>query len=325
MLRDDRAPALSRRARALWVALSLLALAPAARPAAAEVINRIVATVDGDPLTVFEMKQFLAAQIRAPETPLPDSEEILEALVTQRLIVKEFESLGLKIQDEDIDRYIDTIRQRNRLTQEQLEQALAQQGVPMDRYREQVRDELRRAQLINREIRGKVNVTPEEVERYYQANLDDYAKAETITLSHIVLQLPPDASPEQVEAVRQRAEAIHAELEKGADFATLAREHSEDAAAESGGALGTFKPGEMLEAIEKASQKLEPGGYSEPVRSDVGFHIVRLDERSGASHAPLADQAEEIKQKLYAAALEERYNRWLREDLRKKHNVEILP
>jgi peptidyl-prolyl cis-trans isomerase SurA len=297
-----------------------------ALPCRAVVVDRIVATVDGDPVTAFELKEFIASQVKpTAEGGMPSHDEVLDALITQRLIVKEFETLGLKVAEEDVDRYVETIRQRNKLTAEQLEQALKQQGVTMVRYREQVRDELRRAQLINREIRGKVNVTPEDVERYYQAHLEDYSTPESITISHIVLQLAPEAPPEQVAAVQQRAADLYAQLKGGADFAELARANSEDGSAKAGGSLGTFKKGEVLDVLEKATERLKPGQFSEPVRSNVGIHIVRLDERSGASHAPLEKQNEEIKQRLYNTALEERYNRWLREDLRKKHAVEILP
>ena len=81
----------------------------------------------------------------------------------------------------------------------------------------------------------------------------------------------------------------------------------------------------MLDVLEKEVVKLEPGQFSQPVRGDAGFHIVSLDERHGASQQALDSLADEIKEKLYNAALEERYNRWLREDLRKRHPVEILP
>jgi peptidyl-prolyl cis-trans isomerase SurA len=311
-------------ARTVAVLCGIVAIA-LVRPSQAVTVNRIVATVDGDPVTAYELQQFVASQVRPTAEGMPSHDEVLDALITQRLILKEFESLGLKVQEEDVDRYIDTIRQRNHLTPEQLEQALKQQGITVDRYRDQVRDELRRAQLINREIRGKVNVTPEEVERYYQAHLDDYSTPESITISHIVLQLPADAPSEQVAAVQKRAAELYAQLKGGADFAELARNNSEDGSAKAGGSLGTFKKGEVLDVLEQAAAKLKPGQFSEPVRSNVGVHIVRLDERSGASHAPLEKQAEEIKQRLLNAALEERYNRWLREDLRKKHSVEMLP
>jgi peptidyl-prolyl cis-trans isomerase SurA len=303
----------------------LLAALLTAAPASAEIVNRIIATIDGEPITLFELQKYAATEVRVRQLQSADPSALLETLITQHIIDKEFADLGLSVNEQDVDRYIEGIRQRNNLTEDQLAAALAQQGIPMDQYRKQIRDELQRAQLINREIRGKVNVTPEEVERYYEANKKDYETVEGVTVSHIVLKVPPDASAEEVEAVRQRADKIYEELKGGADFAETARKYSEDASADSGGSLGTFKQGEMVDELENEIAKLEPGQFSQPVRSDAGFHIVRLDERQGASHQALDTLADEIKEKLYNAALEERYNRWLREDLRKRHHVEILP
>jgi peptidyl-prolyl cis-trans isomerase SurA len=314
------------RSLAVVATLATAICATVAQPVRGEVIDRIVATIDGDPITQYEVKEFAAGDIRLHQLGLSDPNALLEALITKRLIDKEFDSQGLKVEDEDIDRYVAGIRQRNNLTPEQLEAALQQQGMTMEAYRTQVRDELRRAQLINREIRGKVNVTPEEVQRYYEAHLDEYSTPSEVEISHILLQLPPDAPAEQVEQVEKRADAIYQQLQNGADFAALAKQDSEDtASAASGGKLGTFKKGEMLEALEKAIEGLKPGEFSKPVRSPVGIHIVRLDKRISESHQSLDNLADEIKQRLYNAALEERYNRWLREDLRQRHHVELRP
>jgi peptidyl-prolyl cis-trans isomerase SurA len=100
---------------------------------------------------------------------------------------------------------------------------------------------------------------------------------------------------------------------------------SEDPSAKSGGELGTFKKGEMLDEFDDQVTKLKPGQYSAPFRTGVGVHIVRLDESMGASHQSLDDLAADIRERLYNEALEERYNRWLREDLRARHAVELRP
>lgn len=307
------------------VATLLLALLVATTPVRAEVVNRILATIDGDPITAYELQTFIAADARLRQATTYDPSVVLDGLITKRLIDKEVAAKGLTVSDAEVDRYINNIRDRNNLTDDQLAAAVAQQGLTMDAYRTQVREELLRAQLISREIRGKVSVTPEDVQRYYEAHGGEHDKPGEIAVSHIVLQLPKDASEEQVEQVMERANEIHAKLEGGADFGELARQFSEDAAAGSGGKLGTFKSGELFEALEEATAGLEPGEFSRPVRSPVGVHIVRLDERISASGERPDSMTEEIKQQLYNAALEERYNRWLREDLRKRHHVEVLP
>jgi peptidyl-prolyl cis-trans isomerase SurA len=122
-----------------------------------------------------------------------------------------------------------------------------------------------------------------------------------------------------------KAAAAHAKLKNGDDFGAVAREMSEDQSAASGGELGSFKKGEMLDEFDEQITKLKPGQYSAPFRTAVGVHIVRLDESMGSSHKSLDDLAGDIRERLYNEALEERYNRWLREDLRARHAVEMRP
>jgi peptidyl-prolyl cis-trans isomerase SurA len=308
-----------RGARSVGFALLLLVAGSAAQ---GMVVNKILATIDGQPLTLYELKRFAGSSPVA--TQAGDPEALLEALITSRLIDLEIEKKGIVIGDAEIDNYIDQIRQQNQITEEQLYAALQAQGLTPEAYRAQVGQELERAQLINREIRGKVSVTAEDVQRYYDAHLEDYAKAPEVTVSHIVLRLAPDAPPEEVRGVEQRAAEIHAQLERGKEFADMARQYSEDPAAESGGSLGTFRLGSMLDALDDAVRDLDVGDYSEPVRSDVGIHIVRLDARSSETHTPKGEVAEEIREKLYNEALEERYTRWLSEDLRDRHHVEMV-
>jgi peptidyl-prolyl cis-trans isomerase SurA len=290
------------------------------------VVNRILALVDGDPITLYELTDFAAADVRLRESGA-DQATLLDLLVTKRVIEKEVESQGIAVNEAEIDRYITSIRERNGLDEQQLDQALAQQGLTRERYREQVKEELQRAQLINREIRGKVSVSPEEIDRYYKEHESGATDGEQMVVSHIVLQIPPDASEEQIAAVEARADKIHDELDDGADFAEVAKRESEDGAAPSGGKLGTFKKGEMRDELEAAVKDLDAGEYSEPVRTATAIHIVRLDERiavGGEGGEGMPDSArEEIKERLYAEALEERYNRWLKEDLRQRHHVEI--
>lgn len=300
------------------------------------VVNRIMALVDGDPITFYELKDFAAGDPRLKEALVVNQAEVLDLLVTKHLIAKEVEKQGIVVQDADVDRYVANIRERNKITDDQLDAALAQQGMNRERYRAQVREELQRAQLINREIRGKVSVSPEEIERYYKEHGDSGGgggKSEgAMTISQIFLKLPADATAEQTAAVEARAAKIYDELKDGADFADTAKRDSEDGAAKSGGSLGTFKPGEMREDLEKAVADLEPGEFSKPVRGNTGIHIVRLDARTGTESARGSGdtalpegKSDEIKEQLYAKALEERYTRWLKEDLRQRHHVEVRP
>jgi peptidyl-prolyl cis-trans isomerase SurA len=297
----------------------------AAVPALGEIVNKVLATVDGEPVTMYEVKQFAAHNIRARELGTGvDQSALLDAVITDKLVQKEVSDKGIVVRDEDVNRYIENIKERNKINDEQLQQALQQQGMTLESYRTQIRQDIQRQQLISHEIRGKVNVTPEEVQRYYEAHLSEYSTPERIEVAHIVFRLPADPPNDQVAAITAKAEEVYQRIKKGADFGEMAKQYSEDASAQNGGDLGWFKKGELLDSLEQAAARLRVGEVSEPVRSKVGIHLIKLEGREGAAHQNLDELADQIKEQLYNAALEERFQKWLTEDLRKRHHVEMV-
>jgi peptidyl-prolyl cis-trans isomerase SurA len=292
--------------------------------APAELINKILATVDGDPITVYQLKKFAATNLRARQlSGSMDQAALLDGLISDKLLEKEVSDKGIVVRDEDVDRYMETIKERNQLDDERLKEAIEKQGLTVETYRAQLREEIQKAQLMNREIRGKVNVTPEEVQRYYEAHISEYSTPARLQVAHILFHLQPDAPADKVAAVTAKAEEVYGRLKKGADFAEMAKQYSEDPTGQNGGDLGWFKQGELLDSLEKAAQKLKVGEVSEPIRTPVGLHIVKLEAREGESHQALDEVADKIKEQLYNAALEERFQKWLTEDLRKRHHVEM--
>ena len=290
--------------------------------ASAEVVNRIVATVDGEPITLFELEQFLANT--RPASGAVDERQALQALVVDRLVAKEIAAKKIQVRDVDVDKYIERIRGANKLSEKDLENALAQEGLTLEKYRAQVKKEIEKVQLLNREIHGRVNVTPEDVERHYEANKKEYLTTAKVHLRHIVLRLDPEAPAAVVEAVQERAKGLRERIVDGKeDFAELAKQYSEDTAASSGGDLGEIEPGQVLPEFDKALEKLDEGDVSEPIRTSAGVHILKVEKKVAEGYRPLDEVGPAIKEKLYGKALDERYRRWLEEDLQKRHYVEI--
>jgi peptidyl-prolyl cis-trans isomerase SurA len=300
----------------------VLAIATAL-PAAAEVLDRIVASVDGEPITLYELREYQAKQSKVtPNASDATETEVLQALITEKLLGREIQARGIRVRDEDIDRYIDRIKQQNHLDDEALKKALAQQGMDYDKYREQIRKEIEKVQLLNREIRGKVNVSPEDVHRYYEANKKDYEQPGGVKLRQITLKLSADAPEEIVQAVTDRLNAIRTRVVKGEDFAKVAKEVSEDPLASDGGDLGEVQPEKLVPELETAVAKLKDGEVSEPIRTNMGLTIVKLEKRIPVGFRPEEEVAADIKEKLYNEALDERYKRWLLEDIQKNHYIE---
>jgi len=309
--------------RLLPFTLATLLVAP---PASADSVGKILATIDGAPVTTWEVKQFMVERSRGAEIPpdvRPDSPQVLDAFITEKLIQKEISDQGIVVTDADVDRYVEGIRVQNKLTLERLKAAVEAQGMTWDGYRAQVREEMQKAQLINKEIRGKVNVTPEEIRRYYEAHKSEFAPQGTqVHVRHLALPLPRAASDDEVDASVAKAKALRDQIDDVDDFAKVAKDETGD---EEGGDLGYLDPNSMQEDLGDAVKKLEPGEVSEPIVSGGAVHLVMVEEIKEGSDEPVDQYSEEIKQKLYNEAIESRYERWLKEDLRLRHYVDIRP
>ena len=300
--------------------------------AQAEVINRIVATVDDEPITLRELRSFGKAPGQQGQQAMfmPQGgaagmadKDILEVLIMNKLITKEVETQGIKAKDEDIDSYIERIKAQGNLDDEQFKAALATQGLTLESYRQQVAGEIERALLVNKEIATRVNVTPQDIERYYKENSGDYSQAEQVHVRHIFLPLSSSGSYEGDKEVMAQAEDIRKRALNGEDFGKLADEFSQGPGAGQGGDIGYFKKGQMAKEIDEVAFSLKAGEISEPFRAGSGVHLIKVEEHVEPGQQTLSkEESEEIKRKLYNDALKERYDRWFQEDLRFRHNIE---
>ncbi len=298
-----------------------------ARGARAEVVDRVLATIDGEPLTLWELREY-AAVIKATAGPSIDESSprfwpgMLEAMITERIVRKEAAKLGLSASEKEIDRYVKQIRQRNNLTEEELKSALVAQGLTWDKYREKVQFDIERSKLLAHEIGEKVTVSPEEIERYYESNREAYRLPEQVRLWHIYI--PGGGSAAERERARERARRCLESARKGEDFGKLAREYSLGPGAAEGGDIGEIARGQMLEELEEVAFELDRGEISDVIETEDGFHILKAGEHKDSGYRPLAEVSDEIRGKLYDELLEERYRRWLAKDLRSRHHVEML-
>jgi peptidyl-prolyl cis-trans isomerase SurA len=250
--------------------------------------------------------------------------EVLEQFITEKLLDAEIREAGIKVTDQDIEIYIDQIKQKNRLTDADLKTALSREGQTLQAYKASVRAELEKGELINRQVRKKVNITDEDVERYYKLNSKNYRADDRARIRHILLPLSEKASPEEVQAAVARGNELYDQIAAGEDFARLAQKYSDGAGRESGGDIGWVNRGTLLKPIEDAAfDKLSVGEVSRPIRSSMGLHLVKLESRNLGAVLPLSSVASRIKEELYTKTMEERYSKWLKTELRRKHTVDV--
>lgn len=289
-------------------------------PSRGEVVERVVAAVDGEPITQYDLEHWMRERGFGDEP----TREALDAYVTERLLVEEAKAAGIEVRDEEIDRYIAEVKAQRGLSDAAFNEALRAQGVTLEAYRENVRGEIAKSQLVSKEVHGRVSVSPNDVRRHYEEHARDYALAERVHLRMILIPLPADASAADVARAEVFVRMLRAKLEEGADFAEMARSYSAGPGAADGGDLGWFERGQMVKAVEDVAFRLPAGVLSNAIRSPAGFHLLMVEERQGSVQQPFEAVADQIKEELYQRALQRRYETWMRDDLREAHHVEVL-
>ena len=301
-----------------------------AQTAPAKVIEQLIVVIDGEPYTLSNLAAYAKAKMgrEFPSGDLKkindDDREVLEQFITEKLLEAEARESGIKVTEQDVSQYIDEIKKRNRLSDDELKTVLSREGQTLESYRASVKSELEKSEILNRQVRNKVNITNDDVERYYKLNANKFRSEDRVRLRHILLALPQTATPEEVQAATEKAMDLYKRIVAGADFAELAREYSQGAGQADGGDIGWVSRGKLISGIEQvAFDKLSVGQVSTPFQTSMGVHIVKLEARESGTVLPLATVAPKIKEELQSKALEDRFVKWLKTDLRRKHRVDV--
>ncbi len=278
----------------LTIALSVCGLVA---PALATIvdIDRIVVVVNEDVITdtelrarIEEIKRELAARNIDPPAQSVLREQVVERMVLERIQLQLADEAGVRVNDKDVEQAIAVVAQRNNRTTEELYRALRRDGIEIERYRSKIRNDLKIQRLLQKEVNNRITVSDAEIENFFATRDKQTRVDDAYRVSQILIAVPDSATPEQVEAAKTKAEGIHQSLLAGASFERAAITHSDGKNALQGGLLGWKKPGQLPGMFLESLLALEPGGVTDVLRSPVGFHILKLDERKlGAQAQPI--------------------------------------
>jgi peptidyl-prolyl cis-trans isomerase SurA len=227
----------------------------------------------------------IVERLRKQGTQLPServlAQQVLERLVINRIQLQRADRVGIQVSDETLNGALANIAQRNNVSLEQLPALLAREGIDYQTYRREMRDQIALEQLRQRDVVGKIIVTPREIDEYLARQAGRAAFNQEYNLSHILVSMSGTATPEAVAAAEKKAADIYNRIKAGEDFAQLAVTYSDGQQALEGGALGWRKGDELPTLFVDVVPGLEKGQVSEPIRSASGFHIVKLNDRRG--------------------------------------------
>ena len=302
-------------------------------PSRAEVVDRIIAYVNDDIITLSELNErtnaFVAARrqnpfLREEEQSLEKiRRNILDLLINERLAAQEISRLKISVSDEEMAEAIGTILRENRLTQETLEAKLRQDGKTIEDLREQIKAGLEQKKLVNREVSSKTVITDEMIQAYYEDHIEEFERNERWRIQDIYLPFTPTDTPEERTHLRNVAKRILERLRTEGDFTSLAKRYSQGPGAEAGGDLGFFSKGELEPVLEAAIEALKPGEVSPDIETTRGIHIIKLTEVDKSPAKPLEEVEGTIRDLLYRREVDFRYREWL-SGLRERSYVKIV-
>ena len=235
------------------------------------------------------LQQLKQQNVQPPSADVLDK-QVLERLMTERSLLQLAKENGVKVDDTMIERAMQRIAQENKLSAEDFRKALANENITYAKYREDIRNELTMQRLREREVDSKIAVSDAEVEQYLATLKGQNAGETEYRLAHILVIVPEQASADQIEGRRRRADEALRSLKTGADFAQIAASFSDATDALSGGNLGWRSGARLPTVFVDEVRKMKAGETSGVLRSAAGFHIVRLLEKRNHDDATVVDQ-----------------------------------
>ncbi len=302
--------------------------------ARAELVDKVAAVVNRDIIALSEVQQRAAPELQrvaAERDPRKRAEQraqilklALDTLIAEKLVEAEVRELGMVPTAAEVDEAMRDVQKQNNISDPaQFEQLLAREGYTLKSYKEFLGKQIARGRLMQMKVAAKVKVSEEDLKAAYA----QYAKLEgeeaEVHARHILVQVPANATAEQVEAARKKALAIVEEARRpGMDFEALARARSEGESGKEGGDLGFFRRGVMVPEFEKAAFALKVGEVSEPIRTSHGWHVLKVEERRSVGVTPYEEMRAKLDEKIRMEKTEKFVEQYVQE-LRKKAVVEV--
>jgi peptidyl-prolyl cis-trans isomerase SurA len=249
--------------------------------------------------------------------------DLLRGMIDQALMVQRAKDMGISVET-DLSRRLDEVRRQNGLaTLEDLQKGVEASGLTWENYKTTIRKGLLQKEVVQREVGSRVDISGDEVKQYYEAHPQEFTLPERVTLSEISLSTE-GKSPEEFAAVRAKADGLRTSVLNGDDFSRVAQLYSQSSTAKDGGALGTFKRGELPPQIEAVVFQMSKGQISDVIQTRTGFEFLKVEDHLQAGLQPLEKVEPDIRNTIHALKVQPLLRNYLAE-LREQSNITVKP
>lgn len=300
----------------------VFALVFVSQSAMADVVaNRIVANVNGEIITLFDLnkrlkpllEQFKGRKLtdKEKEVVVRVRKDILNKMVEDILIQKQVERLGLTVSEVELTNQIEDVRKKNKLTKDEFEQQLMLEGMTLDEYREKMREDILKHRLLGAMVKRKVVVSSEEIEQYFEEHKSQFVQGRSVNLSAIIVRDLAIA-----ENIQERIEKEELTFEDAADI------HTQGPGVGQGGALGDFKWLDVSPEWRSALEGIQEGQCSAPFAFRGMYVLLKLNSSSSGDQMLLDETRDEIREIIFKEQLEMRFNEYM-EQLRSEAVINV--
>lgn len=312
----------------------MLGLLPIPKDGRAEIVDRIVAVVNDDIITLFELnRSFEPYAERIVQSGLPPEkeqqmlyklrEDILNQLIEHKIEDQEIKLSNITVSEKEIDRTIERIKEVNFYTDENLREALAKEGITMETYRQRLKEQMLRTKLVNLKVKSKIVITNEDIKSYYAKHPDKYGGTKKYHLRNIIMKVPLFADDKERLEIQKRMEDVLEKLTAGESFETLATMYSESSIADQGGYLGVFELEDLSPQLRNAVKDMTAGEYTPVLDTDQGYQIFFVEDIITTPGKTLEEVSPEIERILFDEVVNKKFEAWI-VDLRKQSHIKII-
>ncbi len=295
----------------------LMPAGPHARADGSVVVDRVVAVVNGDIITMSDLQR---EEILRKKSGALDEHALLEDMIDRKLQMAAAKRAGMDVTDKELADALADIMKRNSMDSAQFDAALSKEGLTLDQYKTELREQMTLSRMFNKYVRSGIAVDEAELKAYYENNRKSFTLPEEVRVRQIFFPLPDNATPAQTAEVKARAQAVYEQARSGEDFIRLVRRNSTGTSSDQDGDLGFMLREHMMPEIAEAARMLKPGEIAGPLLCAGGFHIIRLEEiRTPVK--PFEKVKDEITNTLYQQKVENTYRSWL-QTLRSDSTIE---
>ncbi|OIO32789.1 MAG: hypothetical protein AUJ70_04780 [Candidatus Omnitrophica bacterium CG1_02_40_15] len=285
--------------------------------AQAAIVNKFVAVVNDEVITQQDVDQLLSVLYAQYSQEYKGDEllqkmeqvkkDILNQIIEDKLVLSRAKELGIKVTESEINERLDYIK-KGFPSEKEFYETLETQGVTIANLKDRYRDQIMMKKLVDYEVKSKVSVLPSETSDYYEKHRSQFREGDKYRVKNILVKAKDDVS---FELGKVEIDNVYNKLKEGGNFDDLAMQYSQGPNAEKGGDMGYIEKGQMLEVLDNAIFKLKPGEFSEPVKSEIGYHIFKLEDIKYGKQASLEDVQKDIQMVLFQDKFKAQVNEWL--------------